>query len=149
MPLLPAKVERIDDRLNLLVSELDSQLSSRIIDRGFIPYENRDMDELTKGVLNVYIADEGGYSKAMGMQAKEGKTAVVLVAHIQVAESASRNELMQAELDFYEEVKTFVRGGLTGLDMALESGQFSRLMHHPMGWFVAVINLGPPRAGTH
>ncbi len=149
MPMVSPKVERIDDRLNLLLGELGTQLSPRVIDRGFIPYENRPQAELTKGVLNVFIADEGGYSKALGMATKEGITSVMLVAHIQVAESATTDALLQAELDFYEEVKAVVAGGLIGLDVALVSAQFSRLMEFPVGWFVAVVTLGSPRAGTH
>ncbi|EGW55166.1 hypothetical protein [Candidatus Endoriftia persephonae] len=141
-------LERIDDRLNAIQPVLEAALPGRLVERGFIPYETRSQPELLQGVVNLVASDEGHYNAARGMAAREGTLQLILSCHLQVEEAQTSAELQQAEIDLAEQIKAFVRGGVQGMSLSLESLQLSRQLEHPYGWVVAFINIRPPAAAT-
>lgn len=151
MSMLPQRLDRIDDKLDALQTALIAALPpGRIVDIGFVPYTDREIAELSAGVVNIVAAGEGDYHNGLGMAAKEGTLQVLLIGHLQVAETGTRAALQQVEIDLAEEIKSFVRtGGVAGMTVLLDRIEQSRLLEHPYGWVVAFLELGPPAAHTH
>lgn len=150
MSMLPTRLERIDDKLDALQAALVAALpATRTIGLGFVPYTDRTPAELAAGVWNIVQAGEGDYHNGRGMEAKEGTLKVHLIGHIQVDEDATRAALQQAEIDMAEEIKAFVRSGVAGMTLMLDSIEPSRLLEHPYGWVVAFLELRPPAANTY
>jgi len=146
----PRIVERIDDKLAAFEAALRASLPARRrIEQGFVPYSERDDEQLLDGFVNVLCDGEGDYSTARGMAAKEGTVKVVLICHLRVEEAQTGAELRQAEITLAEELKAFTRAGVTGFDLVLVDLILSRQLEHPYGWGVAYFELRPPRAGTH
>lgn len=150
MSMLPDRLERIDDKLDALLTALTAAVpATRVIDLGFIPYTDRKVTDLYAGCWNIVAAGESDYHPGQGMAAKEGTLRVNLIGHIQVEEDATRAALQQAEIDMAEEIKTFVRTGMVAVTLVLDSIEQSRLLEHPYGWVVAFLELRPPAANTH
>ncbi len=148
--MMPVRLDRIDDKLDALEMNLIAFLPSIwTIGIGFVPYTERNKDELTAGVLNIVSAGEGNYHSGRGMAAKEGILRVHLIGHVQVDDDDPRADLQQVEIDMAEEIKSFVRAGVPGMTLELDSIEQSRLLEHPYGWVVAFIELQPPGANTH
>lgn len=146
----PAIVDRIDDKLAVFEAALKAALPARRhIEQGFVPYSERDDEDLIDGYVNVLCDGEGSYSTARGMAAKEGTVKVVLICHLRVEEDKTPAQLRQAEITLAEELKAFTRAGVTGFDLILADLILSRQLEHPYGWGVAYFELRPPRAGTH
>lgn len=148
--MLPQVLDRIDDKLDAFDAAFRSAVDqNRVVGLGFMPYNERNLAELTAGVWNIVSAGEGNYHNGRGMAAKEGTLRVHLIGHIQVDDEDDRATLQQAEIDMIEEVKRFVRTGAPGMSVVLDSVEQSRLLEHPYGWVVAFIELRPPGANTH
>lgn len=144
------RLDRIDDKLNAFKTGLAASLpNSRNIGIGFVGYDDRNDTELLDGWINIVSAGESDYHNALGMAAKEGTLKVLLICHIKVAEEATSEELQQAEIDLAEEIKGFVRTGVAGMTVVLDSIEQSRLLEHPYGWVVAFLDLRPPASSTH
>jgi len=146
----PQAIERIDDKLAAFETALVASLPvSRTVERGFVPYSERDEALLLNGVLNLVCDGEGSYSQARGMAAKEGSAKVILICHLRVTEAQTSADLQQAEITLAEELKTFTKTGAPGLDLVLVDLVLSRQLEHPYGWIVAFFELKPPGANTH
>ncbi len=142
------KLERIDDKLAALNAALVAAMPTRQVEIGFTPYDDRTDTELLDGVVNIVSAGEGNYHQGRGMAAKEGTLKVHLINHLKVAETASRADLQQAEINLAEEIKSFVRTGVAGMTLALDSIEQSRLLEYPYGWVVAFLGLRPPASNA-
>lgn len=142
-------IDRIDDRLAALEAALKTALPTRLVEIGLVPYEDRSRDELQQGVVNIVSNGEGDYHRGKGMAAREGIHKVLLICHLQVDEAQTRAELQQAEIDLMEAIKSFVRTGVAGMTVVLDSVQQSRLLEHPYGWVVAFIELHPPHTSVY
>lgn len=139
-------IERMDDRLAAIAAALTTALSTRTVKRGLYHYSDHSPADLTKGVVMLVSAGEGDYSKALGMAAKEGTHRIMLVGHLKVLESDTRQAIEAAELDLIEEIKAFVRSGVAGTTLTLDRAEQSRQLEHPYGWVLAFIDAGPTRS---
>lgn len=142
-------IERMDDRLDAIAAALTTALSTRVIKRSLVHYTDHADADLAAGVVTLLSAGEGGYSNGLGMTAKEGTHKLLLIGHLQLAESADGEAIEAAEIDLIEEIKAFVRSGVTGTSLRLENVIHSRQLERPYGWIVAYIDAGPPRRNTY
>lgn len=150
MAMFPTRLDRIDDKLDAFEAAVNTAVAgTRSVNKGLIPYTDRAETDLTDGCWNIVAASEGDYHLGRGMAAKEGTLRINLVGHVRVAEDATRAELQQAEIDMAEEAKGIVRTGVAGMTLAIDQVILSRLLEHPYGWVVALIELQPPAASTH
>lgn len=138
-------IDDIAERLTAVEALFTAQLTTRHIKRALKHFTDQDDTELQEGILTIVSAGEAGYKNQKGMVAKEGTGKILLVAHIRVAESNNSQDIEDAELAFFKEVKVALRVDVPGLGFALESFEHSRQLEHPYGWFVATIKVGPPR----
>lgn len=145
----PTKIERMDDRLDAIETALTAALPARTIKRGLYDYEEHTDAEIAAGVVMILSGGEGKYRQGPGMEAREGTQRVMLAGHLQVSETDTRQAIEAAELELIEEIKSFVRAGVSGVGLSLERVENSRQLDHPYGWVVAFIDAGPPRATTH
>ncbi|MCB1788328.1 MAG: hypothetical protein KDJ33_18880 [Gammaproteobacteria bacterium] len=150
--------EPVDDtaaRVAAFEASLASVLSSRVVSPGFTPAGMRSTDDLQAGVVNVVLAREFDYGRAFGLTAIDAGTEVLLICHLQVDEdeSCGRGELSTAvraaELALLAEIKTFCRTKIDGIEVLLNSVEFSRQLEAPMGWLVATVEMRPPAASTN
>jgi hypothetical protein len=141
-------IERMDDRLDALEQALIGVLPGRMVKRSLLDYRQHANGDLNGGVVMIVSAGERGYSQALGMAAREGTQRVLLVGHLQVAQTSAPAAIEMAELDLIEELKSFVRGGVPGMSVRLDSVEHSRQTEHPYGWVLANLDLGPPRTTT-
>lgn len=150
MSMFTAPIEETEQRVAAFASALATDLSDRIVERGFVPFTERDANDLRHGVVNIVTAGEGNYANGRGMQVREGTTKIRLICHIDVTETDPRLTLEQAELAFIEQIKQFFRqDNIPGMSVRLDNWIKSQLTEHPHGWAVVYAEIGPPRANTH
>ncbi len=136
-------------RLDAVETLLTAQMPTRFIKRSLLHYTEQDNAELTAGILTIVKASEDNYKNQRGMVTKEATTQMLLIGHLHVAETTTSQAIETAELAFEKELKAAIETGITGLSFTLERIESSRQLEHPYGWFVAFVNIGPPRTSTH
>jgi hypothetical protein len=142
-------IERIDDRQTAIVASLSAALSTRTVKRSLLHYDQHEPGEIEVGVVMVISDGESQYSQNLGMAAKEGKHAQLLICHLKVAEDSSSVAIELAEMALIEEIKSWVRAGVPGMSFEIESSQHSRQLEHPYGWVVVKLNAIPPRTNVY
>ncbi len=146
-------IERMDDRLDAVEAAMlaDTALKLRVIKRSYLRhYSSHTEDEIKKGVLTLMSAGEGDYSQKLGMVARDGTHRMLIICHLKVSEPDSKKQpraVEDMELDIIEEVKTFVRNTVNGMDLVIDSVQHSRQQEAPIGWFVMYLD-AKPQANT-
>lgn len=144
-----APIENIKARKLAFYEALKSALTTRIIKRTLMDYRQHKTGEMKTGVVMIVGDGEGSYSQAKAMAAKEGVTYFLLVAHVEVGDSNAATmgqSVEDAEDDLIEEIKSFVKAGIPGMDLKLENVKQSRQLEAPMGWIVAKVSAGAPRS---
>jgi hypothetical protein len=146
-------IARMDDRLaafRAAIVAAGSPLAARVHKPNLMHYTAHSEAELTQGVIISVSAGEGNYHQASeGMIAKEGTHRVLLIGHCRVAETATPSAIEALEINMIEEVKAFLRLPIPGMSLNLESVEHSRQLELPYGWFVAFIELLPPRTNVY
>ncbi len=133
-------------RLDALSALLTTELPTRIVTRELKHFTDHDETDLTTGVVTLVAANEAGYKNQKGMVTKEGVTRVLLVAHLRVADNQTAADVQAAELTLLQEVKTALQKSVFGLSLGLARVDLSRQLDTPYGWFVAHVDILPPRA---
>jgi hypothetical protein len=142
-------IERIDDRQTAIVESITAALNNRIVKRSLLHFDQHEPGEIETGVVMVVSSGESDYSQNLGMTAKEGKHGQLLVCHLKVAEESDKVAIEQAEMALIEEIKAWVRAGVSGMSFEIESAQHSRQLEHPYGWVVVKLNAIPPRTNVY
>jgi len=144
---VPQAVDTLPAMVSALLTALGNALPTRIVTRDFAPFEGLAQADLAQGVLMLVADGEAEYSEALGMRARQGTAGFVLVGYLRVEEDCAPSAIEDAELALMEEIKGFVRAGVTGLDVQLLRMQQSRQQYHPDGWVTAYLSVREPR--TH
>jgi hypothetical protein len=145
-----SQIERMDDRLDAIQAALiawyltQPEPERRVVKRGLVDYREHSDAELASGVVTLVSEGEDGFSTRFGEVGRKGQQGILLVGHLKVAETATPAAVEALELDMVEQLKTFVRGGVTRIGLLLNTVQQSRQLDHPYGWFVMSITAGPP-----
>ena len=143
-------IERMDDRKAALLAALKTALEpSRVVTGAYTHLRRQTEADLTKAVVTLMSAGERNYNAGLGMTAKEGTQRFLAVVHLKVAADDTAEDVEALEFDILEEIKAFVRSGVSGMSLRLDSVQHSRQQDHPYGWAVAYLDAGPPRSNTH
>lgn len=137
------RIEHIGERLAAIEAGLKAALPQRTIKRALLHFSEHSAAELKRGVLMVVGDIEQGYRNSPGLISKDGVLSVLLIAHLQVGDAASKLELETAEIALAEEIKAFCRSGVAGLTLKPKSLQLSRQLAHPQGFVVAQIEAWP------
>lgn len=144
-----AAIKDTKARLDALEAMLIAQMPTRVIKRSLKHFTEQDATELASGILTIVKASEDGYANQRGMVTKEATTKTLLIAHLKVAEGTDSQQIETAELAMEKELKNAIETGITGLSFTLERIESSRQLEYPYGWFIAFVNMGPPRTSTH
>lgn len=144
----PTAVTRMDDRLDAIETALRAALPTHVIKRSLKHFTAHAEGEIEQGVVMMVAGGEKDYRRDPGMIAKEGTQRLLLVAHLKAAETDEPTQVEAAELDLAEEIKTFVRSGVSGMTIYLESIEHSRQLDFPYGWLVVYLDVGPPNSGV-
>jgi hypothetical protein len=142
-------IERIDDRQAAIVTSLTAALSTRVVKRSLLHYDQHEPGEIETGVVMLVSDGESQYSQNLGMTAKEGKHGQLLIGHLKVAEDSEPLAIELAEMALIEEIKSWVRSGVSGMSFEIEAAQHSRQLEHPYGWVVVKLNAIPPRTNVY
>lgn len=146
---MATKIDRMDDRFDAFEAAAKLGMPNRHIKNELKHHTDHEPQEVTDGVLTIVSASEGDYNNSLGMEAKEGTQRLVCIGHLKVAETDSKKAVQDAEFDFIEEFKAFIRSGVSGMSLRLENVQHSRQLDHPFGWFVAIVDAGPPGSNVY
>jgi len=144
-------ISRMDDRLDAIETALVTALPTRPVKRSLLKhYSDYSDQELADGVVILLSAGERDYNNKPGMIAKEGTHRIILIGYLKLNEKASQpQDVEAAELDLIEEIKAFVRAGVSGTTLLLDNVQHSRQLEFPYGWVVAYIDAGPPNMNLY
>lgn len=142
----PDKIDTLPAKMAAVRAALATAMPTRIHKAGY----QRDFDEhrsaeLRAGVVQVVAGDESDYSQQLGRTATEGTFTLAVVIQLLSEETDDGSQIEAAELAAGEDLKAFVRTGITGLDIGLERLTFSAQQETPYGFTVAQITAGPPR----
>ena len=141
-------IERLDDRTAALFASMQSALTTRIIKRSLLHFDAHAAGEIEKGVVMMLSDGESQYSDKLGMTALHGKQGLLMICHLKVSETSAPLAIELAEMALIEEIKDWVRQGVSGVSFEIESAQHSRQLEHPYGWVVVKINASPPRTNV-
>jgi len=137
--------ERIDTRMATIFASLQSALPGRVCKRSLTHYDQHASGELQSGVLMLISDSESQYRHIPRRTATEGRHSLLLIGHLQVTETATHLDVELAEMAMIEEIKSWLRAGLTGIRFELSEVRQSRQLEHPYGWIVAKITAAPMR----
>lgn len=146
---MTAYIERMDERMAAIVASMQSTLTGRIIKRSLLHFDAHEDGEIESGVVMAVSDGESDYSDQLGMTAKEPKHSLLIVCHLKVDETSEPVAIEIAEMALIEEIKSWVRAGVPGMDFEIEGSQHSRQLEHPYGWVVVKINAIPPRSNIY
>lgn len=143
----------IDDspsRMTAIRAALKTAMPDRLHQTSY----KRDFDEfetheLKAGVVVLVSGGETNFSHQVGMEAREGTLSIALVIQFQVEGDDDGEMVEEQELTISEEIKTFVRAGVPGIDLTLDSLLHSAQQETPYGYVVAQLNAGPPRSNLN
>lgn len=145
-----ALISRMDDRMDAVGTALTAALPARVVKRSLLQhFDAHGRGEIEQGVVMLVSAGEKDYRREPGMVAKEGTHGMVLVGHLKVDENDTPQAVEAAELDLIEEIKTFVRAGVTGMTLFLDRVEHSRQLDFPYGWIVAYLSAGPSNSNVY
>lgn len=148
--MIPTAVDDINARYEAVLAALKTHATSRVVkDSLYRDITIHTDSDVKQGVLMVVLAAEDGYTNDFGVQAKDGATQLLIVAHLKVDAEREPAAIRVMEGEVAEQVKAFIRAGVPGFSLALESQQFSRQLSHPYGWVVSTLRLLPSRANTY
>ena len=150
----PTTIDRMDDRMDAVEAALTNTMPNRIIKRALVrAYDDHDEGQIEKGVIMLLSGGEDNYKQGPGMVAKEGTHRMILICHVKAEHNDNMEAMSRAvektETTLAEEIKNFVRTGITGVKMELERLELSRQVDAPFGFVVAYIDAGAPRQTTH
>jgi len=124
--------------------------TNRIIKRSLLQhFDNHAAGELEQGVIMIISRGESGYRNGLGMIAKEGTQEILFVGHLKVAEGSQPVEVEKSEGALIEEIKSFLKTGVTGMSLKPERIDQSQQLAAPYGWVVAKLRAEPPQQGTY
>lgn len=148
--MIPAAIERMDERMDAIETSLIVALPTRVVKRSFFRhFSEHEEADIEKGVVMLISSGEKDYKRGRGMIAKEGTHTFLLIGHVKVDVDSEPQAAEAAELDLIEELKAFARLPLPGISLYLQQVQHSRQLEHPYGWVVAYLEAGPPNQNTH
>jgi hypothetical protein len=123
-------------RLGLIMEHVASGLAAaaprRIVTRSLPDNQGHSLDALRAGVYTVISAGIGGYNDHAGTPRRVGEHVILVIGQWQLAESATGQEIEDAEFVMMEELKEFMTtydppvGGKLKLDSVQQSGQLYR-----------------------
>ena len=139
-------IERMDDRMAAVLTAMQEYpgLVARVIKRSLTHYKNQSEYDLKKGILTLVSAGEGDYNQGLGMIARDGTHRMLIIGQLK-ADDNNPESAEDMELDMIEEVKSFVRSGIDGMDLMMDNVKHSRQQEAPYGWFVIYMDAGPQR----
>lgn len=137
-------------RMNDIETAAKEFFTTRVVKRSLLQhYDNHEKGELEKGVIMIISRGESGYKNGLGMIAKEGSQDILFVCHIKVSDSLKPVDVEKAEGALIEEIKSFLKTGVTGMSLKPERIDQSQQLAYPYGWVVAKLRAEPPQQGTH
>jgi len=140
-------IDRMDDRMDAIFSAIKNDtvsLSGYVKKRSRLMHPSQQKpNDLKKGVLMLVSNGESQYSKSQGLIAKKGLHEFLLIGHLKV-DSDKPSDVEKDELDMAENIKTFVRSGVPGMTLFLDSIQNSWQQEAPHGWLVVRLTAAPP-----
>ncbi|MGR8932210.1 MAG: hypothetical protein ACU836_16390 [Gammaproteobacteria bacterium] len=137
--------ERIDTRTATLFASLQTALPARVCKRSLMHFTQHAKGEIGQGVVMMISDSESDYSNIPRRTATEGKHSLILVGHLQVAETASHLDIELAEMAMMEEIKGWLRAGVPNMRLQLNDIRQSRQLDHPYGWIAAKFTASPMR----
>lgn len=142
-------IETMPGRMDAVETALKAALPTRVIKRAFYrSYKDHKEDELKKGVVTLVSGQERDYNKGLGMVARDGWHRMILIGHLKASKDDPL-EVEKLELALIEEIKSFVKAGIPGMSIDIESAQPSRQQESPFGWVVVYIDAGKPRTSLY
>ncbi len=143
-----AYIERLDERRDAVLAALAAALGTRVVTNSLQSIESQSAADLAQGVVMLVSVRERSYSRGLGMAATKGLQEFLLVGHLRVAADAPPSAIEDAEMALIEELKAFVRGGVSGMSVRLGEVRQSQQLDHPYGWVVAHLDVGPPESSV-
>lgn len=149
--MIPTAVDDINARYDAVLAALTTHATGRVVKESlYRTYHDHQPGEIRQGVVMLILDSEGDYTNNFAMQAKNGATTLRVVYHLHAGDNDPEPKaIRQAEGEAVEQVKAFVRAGVTGLSLELVDVQTSRQLDHPYGWIVATVRAVPPKSNTH
>jgi len=126
---------RLHEALNLLRDDLQAALPTRTVTRDLLNFDQRMQVDLEAGVLTLVSSRESQYANYRGREADLGKLALVVVGQLKLAEGSLPSAVEDAEFEFAEAVKDYLKGILPVSAVDLLETRFSGQLEAPYGWF--------------
>lgn len=142
------KLERLDAKKSAVMAALQTAMPTRVVTGRKQHYTEHSAANLTAGVLTVVSLGESNYKQDAGLVGKEGTQQLMFIGYLKLAETATGDQVEQAEINFIEDLKTALRAGVTGLSLTLQNIEQSAQLETPYGWFVAGGSAAPPNKGN-
>jgi hypothetical protein len=128
-------VSELSDRMNLIVSSFAAAYPARVVTRKYIDRNLLSDVDLTAGTYAVLSRGERGFANLPQRAAMDGTQDILVAGQFRLAETATGEDIDDAEFAMVEEWKSFVRAlppGMCRLEM-IRWAQSTQI-EHPNGW---------------
>lgn len=130
-------MSEISDRMEAIRAALAAAYPARVVTRQWRPMTTRRAEDLAAGIYSLVSQGESDYPNFNGYEARDGKHRIALIGQVKLAESATPDQVEDAEFAMVAEVKAFVRALPESLCCLLltaftQSGQ----LEAPYGWVI-------------
>lgn len=135
-------MSQLSERMELITSTLAERFPARLVTRSLKDFSLRQPAELRRGIYTVISLGEGDYQNLLSRAAMDGRSRMLLVGQLQLAESAEPEAIEDAEGEMIDEIKDFARH-LPAPLACLEVKNFrqSGQTDHPYGWIAADLEM--------
>lgn len=141
-------VDDIATRYQKIFDSLSAAQPGRVVIKSLKNIGAHSEADLEKGVLMCVSSQESGFNNGLGMVAREGAHQLFIVGHIKVPENTEAEATQAAEFQLMREIKNWLRTGIAGMSLQVESIEQSRQESHPYGWVAAKVIATPPKSGA-
>lgn len=145
------KLDSVVLRMDAIETAALAFFTTRKVQRSLLQsFTEHAESDIAKGVIMMVSQGEGNYHNGQGMIAKEGTQNIRFICHLKVDEKTQAQvDVEKAEGALIEEIKAFVRAGVTGMTLVLSKVTQSQQLAYPYGFVVADIQAEPPNQTTY
>ena len=127
----------LSDRMELLQTQLQAALPARIVTRSYQDFAQRHRADLLQGVYTLISQGVQDINSPVNRQLVDGNHGITLVGQILLAETATGEQVEEAELTLWDEISGFLRNPPDyGLCLDAVSMRQSGQLEAPYGWIL-------------
>lgn len=130
-------------KLETIKAALQAAAPTKLVTRSFEDLRESDSDDLTQGIFSIVSASEDGFRSFPHQRVCEGKQELIIVGQQLLNETATGEDVENAEFSMINDIETMLTKHLTAdiQFLKLKKYEQSRQVECPFAWVVCFLEL--------